>query len=74
MQSTFTREVKAYMGFVYYLLQLVLILHIAGCLHFFFCLTTYEKSSTRLDILQGIGAVEGLDDGTYVLTHPEMDN
>ena len=30
-------------------------LHMVGSLFFYFCLTTYEKSSTRLDIIDELG-------------------
>jgi hypothetical protein len=48
---------KSYMITVFYFLLLIIYLHIAGCLFFFFSIMTYEGSSTRMTILTDLKAV-----------------
>jgi len=35
----------------FYFILLLIYLHMVGCLYFFFCLQTYEKSTAKLDML-----------------------
>ena len=64
VQSRLQKYQKAWASFGYYFVLLLIYLHMLGCLFFFFCLQTYEVSSTRLGILSGMGMYSTNADGT----------
>ena len=51
IQSRLKTDAKAQATACFYFVLLLIYLHMMGCLFFFFCLKTYEESTTRLGIL-----------------------
>jgi len=65
VQSRLQKDQKAKMSCGFFFVLLLIYLHMIGCMFFFFCLSTYEVSSTRLGILEGMGARLPNIDGSY---------
>ena len=65
VQSRFQKDQKAKMSCGFFFVLLLIYLHMIGCMFFFLCLTTYEVSSTRIGILEDMGARQMNVDGTY---------
>ena len=55
IESRLTKETKSKASCCFYFCLMIIYLHMVGSLFFYFCLTTYEKSSTRLDIIDELG-------------------
>lgn len=66
MQSTIHQDYKSFVSFIYYSLLLVIYLHVSGCLLFYYYLATYEISTTKFGILEGLGIWSQADNGEYV--------
>ena len=69
IQSRLQKDSKARANCGFYFVLLLIYLHMLGCLFFFFCLQTYEHSSTRLGIIEELG-IKSTDvitgDNTYL--------
>ena len=57
VESRMRTDSKAQSTACFYFVLLLIYLHMMGCLFFFFCLKTYEISTTRLGILGDLGLV-----------------
>ena len=55
VESRLDKDTKAKASCGFYFVLLLIYLHMVGSLFFFFCLTTYEYSSTRLGIIDELG-------------------
>lgn len=71
VESRLKTDRKAGMSCCFYFVLLIIYLHMMGCLFFLFCLTTYEASSFRLDVIDSIGLRVAQDDGTVSYPYPE---
>ena len=54
VQSRLRKDQKSTASCGYYFVLLLIYLHMVGCLFFFFCLQTYNVSSTKIGILEGL--------------------
>ena len=73
IESRLSSDEKTKASCCFYFVLLLLYLHMIGCLFFYFCLTTYEKSSTRLGIMDGLGLrqVDPSDPSSYIYPFPD---
>ena len=69
IQSRLQKDQKAQANCGFYFVLLLIYLHMIGCLFFFFCLQTYETSSTRVGILEELG-LRQVDASTSLATYP----
>lgn len=68
IESRLPKDSKAEMNCCFYFVLLLIYLHMVGCLFFFFCLKTYEVSSTRVGIIDDLGYRVVHSNGTEAYT------
>lgn len=73
VESRLKTNRKAGMSCCFYFVLLIIYLHMMGCLFFLFCLTTYEGSSFRMDVIDSIGLRVAQDDGSVTYPYPEYE-
>lgn len=66
-------DTKASANCVYYFVLLLIYLHVMGCLFFFACLTTYNISTMKVDMLNELNIRKELDDNSIVWLKPRYE-
>lgn len=72
VESRLQKEQKSLASCGFYFILMLIYLHMIGCMFFFFCLGTYEKSNFRLSIADELGLHAEVD-GKDVFIFPEFE-